>query len=319
MSKDFTAWCLDGKGNGTLLPLSRTEECRGPVWTHLRCDRPEVQEWIHSLTAAEPIIAETLLAETTRPRALVIDQGLLLTLRAVNLNPGADPDDMVSLRLWITANQIISTHLRPLKASGELEVDIEHAHGPRDSGEFLAAILDKIINNMAHIIDDIEERTDQIETQVLSERIRPVSDSDMTALRAEIITLRRYIGPQRVALDQILTEHLPWLKRNAGMRIRESINRLTRYTEALDSARDRTRIMQEQSISRLTEQLGRRLYFITLLSAVFLPLTFLTGLLGVNLAGIPGAQDHAAFLWFAGGLGLIAVIEIVLFRRLRWL
>jgi len=317
MIADFTCWCLDGQRGGELLPLSGTNHCSGPVWAHLDYTRTEVCDWIRTL--AEPVIAETLLAEITRPRALVIDHGLLLTLRGVNLNPGAAPDDMISLRLWVTQDRIISTHMRHLKSIGDVEAEIEHGNAPRNAGELLVVICEKMINNMSDIIDDIEEDTDRFENAMLSETAPTPSDREMASLRSKIITLRRYLAPQREALDQLLTVRLPWLRKGSGMQLREAINRLTRYIEALDSARERIRIMQEQSLARLTEQLGRRLYFITMLSAVFMPLSFLAGLLGVNLGGIPGAQSPIGFGIFVVLLVAVAVIEIALFRRARWL
>lgn len=319
MIADFTCWCLDGQHGGQLLPLSQSSNCSGPMWAHLDYTRPEVQDWIRVQTVTVPIVADTLLAETTRPRALTVEQGLLLTLRGVNLIPGDEPDDMISLRLWITADRIISTHMRHLKSIGDVEADIEHGNAPRDAGELLVMVCEKMINNMSDIIDDIEEDTDRFENAMLSENDPTPTDRELASLRSKIITLRRYLAPQREALDQVLTERLPWLRKTSAMRLREAINRLTRYIEALDSARERIRIMQEQSLARLTEQLGRRLYFITMLTAVFMPLSFLAGLLGVNLGGIPGNQNPAGFAIFVGLLLAVALIEIAIFRRARWI
>lgn len=318
---DFTCWCLDGQRGGALLPLSQSTSCAGPVWAHLDYTRPETQRWIrHPENLPDPVVIDTLLAESTRPRTLALEQGLLVTLRGVNLNPGAEPDDMVSLRLWVTPERVISTHLRPLKTIGDVTADIEHGNAPRDAGELLVSICEHLIANMADVIDAIEEDTDEFEHAMLSEDgDAGPADKELATLRSRIITLRRYLAPQRDAMEQILTAHMTWIRKSSAMRLRETINRLTRYVETLDAARDRIRILQEQSMTRLTEQLSRRLYFITLLSAVFLPLSFLTGLFGVNLGGIPGAQGHSGFTLFVAALLLVAVIEIVLFRKARWL
>jgi len=318
---DFTCWCLDGQRGGKLLPLSQSTDCPGPIWIHLDYTQPETEEWLRRAdTLPDPVVADTLLAESTRPRTLALEQGLLVTLRGMNLNPGAEPDDMVSLRLWVTPERVISTHMRPLKTIGHVTADIEHGNAPRDAGELLVAICERLITNMADVIDAIEEDTDEFEHAMLSDNddVPPV-DKEFAALRSRIIMLRRYLAPQRDAMEQILTGHMSWIRKSSAMRLRETINRLTRYVETLDAARDRIRILQEQSMTQLTEQLSRRLYFITLLSAVFLPLSFLTGVFGVNLGGIPGSQAHGGFTLFVIALLLAAAIEIFLFRKARWL
>jgi zinc transporter len=92
-----------------------------------------------------------------------------------------------------------------------------------------------------------------------------------------------------------------------------------RCVEDLDAVRDRAAVTQEQIESRLSDQLNRRMYILSIITAIFLPLAFLTGLLGVNLGGIPGANSELGFGIFALGLGAIGGFVAWLFLRSRWL
>jgi zinc transporter len=71
-----------------------------------------------------------------------------------------------------------------------------------------------------------------------------------------------------------------------------------RYIEELDTIRDKVSLIQEELSNKLSEQMNKKMYVLSIISVIFLPLTFLTGLLGINVGGIPGAQNENAFLHF---------------------
>lgn len=102
------------------------------------------------------------------------------------------------------------------------------------------------------------------------------------------------------------------------MRLREVRNRLQRHLEDLDAVRDRTIIVQEELQAHLSDQLNSRMYVLNIVAAIFLPLSFLTGLFGINVGGIPGASYNYAFPLFSGITLLIAVGVLTLFYWKRW-
>jgi zinc transporter len=97
---------------------------------------------------------------------------------------------------------------------------------------------------------------------------------------------------------------------------------VAQVVDEVDGILDRGRLVQESISDRLAGELNQRVYMLTLLSGIMLPLTFLTGLFGVNLGGIPGGVPGAnqgwAFTIFCILLAAIGVCQYFLFRRLRW-
>ena len=94
---------------------------------------------------------------------------------------------------------------------------------------------------------------------------------------------------------------------------------MARFVEELDSARDRVAITQEELNNRLSEQMNKAMYVLSIVAAIFLPIELLTGLLGINVGGIPGSENKWAFLIVTFFLILIALLLIGLFRRIKWL
>jgi zinc transporter len=142
---------------------------------------------------------------------------------------------------------------------------------------------------------------------------------ELASLRRQAITLRRYLSPQREALGRLVSEKVEWIDDAHRMRIREITDRLIRDMEDLDAVRERAAVSQEELLSRLSEQLNQRMYVLSIVAAIFLPLGFLTGLLGINVGGMPGSDNPQAF-WIFSALLLIAVVmQLLVFRWKKWL
>ncbi len=323
MSEDeglVSACLLDGAGGGRRLDWSGVEQWSpddGLLWVHLDYTAPRVQAWFRHHSGVDEIVSEAILAEETRPRSTALGNGLLLTLRGVNLNPGADPEDMVSIRVWTDGRRIISTRKRRLLSVDDLRRDLDRGKGPATVGQFIVQLADHLIERMADVVGGIDETVDGLEDQVLTMQSYQLR-GEIAGVRREIISLRRYLAPQREAMARLHSERMPWFEDVDRMRLRETADRITRYIEDLDSARDRAGVTHEELMGRLSEQLDRRMYVLAIVTTVFLPLGFLTGLLGINVGGIPGANDKHGFVVVIAGLIGLVLAQLWLLKRRKW-
>ena len=137
-------------------------------------------------------------------------------------------------------------------------------------------------------------------------------------MRRLAIRLRRYLAPQKDAFQHLLADPPPWLHRRDRIRIKEHLNRLNRHLEELDSIRDRAIIAQEEFLSLISEQLNTRMYTLSLVATLFMPLGFLTGLLGVNVGGIPGADSRYGFLGVALVIAIIIGGQLLYLKKKKW-
>jgi len=317
----IAAYILDGKGGGKRVGWKEIQQwapTAGLLWVHLNFEAPEAQRWIREESQLRDVVSDALLAEESRPRITTFDDGVLVALRGVNLNPGADPDDMVSLRIWAEKNRIITTRRRKLLSVADLCSAVEKGKGPRTSGEFLEDVADRLMVRMGGVIDELEDKVAELEEAVLvaeSHELRPM----LASIRRDAINLRRYMAPQREAIARLQSEKISWLAEEDRVRLRETYDRLTRYIEDLDAARERAAVTQEELVSRLSEQMDNRMYVLSIVAAIFLPLGFLTGLLGINVGGIPGSDYKAAFFVFCLLLVALVVIEVIIFKKKKWM
>ena len=315
------AYVLNGNGGGQDIDwkkLSQWSPEQGTLWVHLNYANEKVQKWLVEESRLSPIVCEALLAEETRPRIVASSEGFLLILRGVNCNPGADPEDMVSIRMWFDKHRVITMRHRRVMAIEDIRNAIESGKGPGSSADFLAMVSERLTDRMGDVVADIDDSIDELEDTVLSAEsyeLRP----KLANLRRQTISLRRYIAPQRDVLMRLQNERIPWLEDIDKVHIRETAERTARFVEDIDSARDRAAITQEELNNRLSEQMNKAMYVLSIVAAIFLPLGLLTGLLGINVGGIPGTESPFAFAIVSLFLVVIALLLIWHFKRLKWL
>lgn len=314
------AWRLDGWGGGTEIGwdvLCSGAEL-GDTWAHLHFESERARKWLREQSGLSSLVAEALLYEETRPRCAAVGDGLLINLRGVNLNPDANPEDMVQLRLYVDRHRIVSVRRRRLMAVQDIRDRLAEGRGPVDGADFIVDITAGLMERMGPVISDLDDRVDDLEDRVLTASNASLR-GELWQMRRQAIALRRYIAPQREAMARLVTEKISWIQPHVGQRLREIADRITRYVEDLDAARERASIVQDELTTRLTEQMNRNMYVISIIAAIFLPLSLLTGLLGINVAGIPGDKWPWAFAAVTVGIGLLGVLEYYIFRKLRWL
>lgn len=315
------AFVLDGRGGGRQIDFDGVRNWNadeGTLWLHLDYTGSGAKDWLHDESGIEPIIVEALTAEETRPRSLVHKGGLLVILRGVNLNPGMSPEDMVSIRFWIESNRIITLRHRRVMAVDDMRQAVLAGDGPTGPDSFLEELSDRLVTRMGGIISDVDDSVDALEDEVLTEQSYEMRQK-IAGIRRTAIALRRYLAPQRDVMTRLYSEKVEWLGEEARMRLREVADRTTRYVEDLDSVRDRATVTQEELNNRLTEQMNRTMYVLSIVAGIFLPLGLLTGLLGINIGGIPGTENPWAFTIFCVILVAISVFLIWLFRRMKWM
>jgi zinc transporter len=167
---------------------------------------------------------------------------------------------------------------------------------------------------MSDTVDNFEDEVMALEDRVLSDAASTLR-YDLALLRKQTIAIRRYLAPQREALNRLITEKLSWLTSSYQMQLREISDRLVRHIEDIDAVRERAALAQEELLSLVSEQMNERMYVLSLVAAIFLPLGFFTGLMGINVGGMPGVENDEAF-WVV--VALCVAVMLVLAAVFRW-
>lgn len=315
------ALSLDGQGGGKEIDwnaIKTWSQEKNVLWVHLDYTENDTKNWLYDDSGIDPVILAALTAEETRPRSLVHKDGMLIILRGVNLNPDTDPNDMVSIRCWIEQNRLVTLRHRRIMAVDDIRKAVIAGNGPTGPGDFLENLADRLAFRMGTVISDVDDTVDELENEVLTEQSYELRQK-IASIRRTAISMRRYLAPQRDVMARLHNEKVKWLSEMDRMRLREIADITTRYVEDLDAVRDRATVIQEELNNRLSEQMNKTMYVLSIVTGIFLPLGLLTGLLGINVGGIPGTENPWAFAVFCLILVGVAGGQIWLFKRKRWM
>lgn len=313
---------FDGNGGGSLGDWSAIDDWmrEGAVtWMHLDRTSPRAQRWMREESGLTPVTVEALLDEETRPRAFFGKRGTIAILRGVNTNAGADAEELVALRIWCDGARVISVRHRRLKTPRDiLGQMLNECRGPKTASELFERLITRLTERLGVMIAGYDDELDRIEASMLELDPGDVR-SELQDARQDIVVLRRYMAPQREAVNMIYSEPPPWLADAERLQLRETTNRLTQYIEALDAARERASVLDDGIANRQAEKMNKNMYVLSVIAAIFLPLGFVTGLFGINVGGMPGVESPNAFWVTCLGVGVIVLIELLIFRFLKWI
>jgi zinc transporter len=314
---------LDGKGGARSIARGEVDQWQpaapGEVmWLHLRGTAPEVQPWLETdLRIPEPT-AELLVSDSTRPRALTEGGALIATLRGINYNANADPEEMISLQLWSDGQRLITVRKAPMQTPRDICRMLDAGRGPTDAGGAITEIVEQLVVQMNQTIVDMNAQIDELEAMDVEEDYEEIL-SRITAIRRNCLALKRHMSPQHEALDWISRGAPAWFEDHDRREIAESIDRLRRYLDDIDISKESAVVLQDELRARSLASNEHATYMLTIVAGIFLPLGFLTGLMGINVGGMPGVDDGNAFWVVVGICVSVLAVQLLLFWRWKWL
>lgn len=318
----FFAQRLLGDGNGCAIFWEEIESWTsedGPIWIHLDRTHPNTEDWLRNKSGLTKGTVDALLANETRPRVFQGKRGTVAILRGVNLNPGESAEDMVDLRIWSEGERLITLRKTRLQTVRDVLGQLSgNGEGPATISALFGALITKLSQKMLPTIESFEPRVDKIANSFEVNKAHDARTSLMS-VRNEAVALRRYLAPQRIALRELVNNPPGWADENWHPAMRDAADTLAYYVEELDAARDQAVVIKDDIASQMAETTNRTLYALAVISGVFLPLAFLTGLLGINIGGMPGVEDDRAFWVFCLVLVVFGIAEIALFKKLKWI
>lgn len=286
----------------------------GYVWLHVDAAQPGAREWLEA-AGLEPLVLRALTAPETRPRCTLHGDGVLMNLRGVNLNPGDEVADMISLRMWITEKLVVSVQLRQLRAVADVVAEFERGKGAEHPAELVARLALRLADRAEPVVAELNEKVDVLEDQLIGGAV-PSSRAALAEVRRVSIMLRRHMAPQRDALSTFEIEEMPWIAPENRARLREATERVTRLAEELDAIRDRAQVVQDQIMDARAEVMNQQMLVLSVVAAIFLPLGLITGLLGINVGGMPGTEYEGSFWIVTLSLCVIGGVLFWWFRKL---
>ncbi len=276
-------------------------------WIHLDGRDEESLRWIENPANELPETARfNLTAAETRPRCQPLGDGVIINLRGPRGVEESDGDTLVSIRIWAERGRVVSLTFRQLEGLPLLRERMEQGlyHDP---GDLIAALSIRIAHQLDPVVADLGDQVDDCELALSGSGY--VARREIARARSTAISYRRFVVPQRQALEAMAQLEYDWIEDDDRIHLREAADRFARMAEELEAVRERSALLHEQITDLRAEKIDRRSLVIAIVALIFLPLTFVTGLFGMNVDGIPFAHHPGSF-WAVTGFSLFVGLGV---------
>lgn len=310
---------LVGDGPARAVTAEEAAHYRGPgfIWVHVDGGTDEELHFLRG-NGIPDVAANALIATETRPRCDRIEEGAIVNLRGPAAQETDDSDRLVSIRMWIRRGKVNSVTRRPLAATAAVTAQME-AGRIHDPGDLVAAFARAISKQLDPEVAQLGDTLDDYESELDDSRALYRLRSSIAKIRSDSIAYRRFVAPDRDALVTLADLDFVWLAEEDRLHIREAADRFARMTEELEAVRERAALLHEQLTDLRGEQMETRALLISIVAFIFLPLTFITGLLGMNVEGIPYAREPWAFWAVVAGCIVVGALVLAWFMWRHWL
>lgn len=316
---------LGADGTSRAIGIDEASQAMTPagrmVWLHFNASHAGAKRWL----ARQAFIPEAYvrLVEQHEPRVQLtaVPEGLVGVLSDLAFGDPVDPSEVVTVWVYAAEHLLVTARNHAALTTDQLRqsarVHLAATSGPSLLAHLLALQVDLLrewVGGAAHELDHAED-------QILIGNVTRQRES-LGRIRRLAMHLRRHFAPLRAALHRLLLQ--PGERRGGidGDTWRTLQEDLTFALDEAGGVYERAKLLQEELGSRLTEATSRNLFVLTVATIVFLPMTLLTGIFGMNVEGIPGVGDTAsgsAFWWVMLLIAIAGVVTYLLIRLRRLL
>ncbi|WP_010161289.1 zinc transporter ZntB [Sphingomonas sp. PAMC 26617] len=310
------AYCVAG-GKATRIDVKAALDTPGDlVWVHLTTNNAHAQDWLTDVAKVPDYVVDALTTTESRPRCDALGDGAFLNLRGRSDEELTASDPLASVRIWAVAGRVISVTRRSLTAVEAVTKAVEKGT-IADPGDLIAAFASAITEELDPEVGELGDELDDCEADLDADKVFELRRK-VTKVRSTAIGYRRFVQPQRAALEKLAALPCDWLHDDDRLHLNSAADRAARMAEELEAIRERSALMHEALTDLRAEQIDSRSLLISIVALIFLPLTFLTGLYGMNVEGLPFAKEPWAFDLIGGVCITITVGIIGYFSAKRW-
>lgn len=297
----------------------------GLVWIHSQgIPSPDVLSRLGSLFGLHPLALEDVLNAGQRPKVERYDHILIVTL-GIPWRPEENGMRVHQLTLFMGPDFVISIIAGDEDPFGELarRLDDGSSRSPGKPDDLLYGLMDAAVDHVFPVLESVGERIEDVEDRILR---GPDEDTlqELHAIKRDLIVLRRFLWPTREAINQLLRDHTDLMTSDTRVWLRDVYDHTVQIMELVESYRDMSAGLLDVYLSSLSNQLNETIRRLTVIATVFMPLTFIVGIYGMNFHNPDSPWAMPELQWYWGyplvmlGMALIAALMLLWFRRRRW-
>ena len=291
------------------------EGAQGPfLWLHFNLSHAQAERWIERHAALPGTFFESLHEGSHSTRIERDDDTLIAVLNDVHFDFAFEPLDVATLWIGVTPRLVITARTQPLRSVDALRTAVRDGRSPRSSAALLEQLMRTQADGLVDIVRGVTQRIDRVEDEMLSGRLDH-KRARLGVLRRLLVRLQRLLAPEPAALFRLLQRPPAWMAEDDAQELRDASEEFSVVLRDMQGLQERIKLLQEEMAAIVQEANRRSLFVLTVVTVLALPINILTGLFGMNVGGIPLADNGHGFWMIVVVLVLFTCVAAVLALR----
>lgn len=274
--------------------LSSTSAEDGFVWLHFNLAHATTEKWLRENVSLSDVFHEALLEGSRSTRVELDNDTLVAVVNDVHYDFAFEPSDISTLWLSVSPRLVVSVRLQPLRSIDRLRDAVRRGTTLRSTVDLLVHLMHDQGDVLVNIVRGATGRVDDFEDQLLAGRLEK-RRVDLGSLRRLLVRLQRLLAPEPAALFRLLQKPPSWVCDEDLQDLRQSTEEFNVALRDMAALQERIKLLQEEIAGRVAEQNNRSLFVLTVVTVLALPINIIAGLFGMNVGGIPLADNKGGF------------------------
>ena len=293
------AWAMPASGDGYEIPLfAIADALENPdisIWLHLNLSNSQIQRWLENTPLIPERVVEMIQEGVNLSRLERIeklDDCLLMVMNDFQQEFGDEVGDSSLGTLWAIVRPKLMVSLRnnPLRTTDKLRYDLRSGQlNPASVIELFHELLDLRAEQLRTLLVHLSEDMDDLEEKLLKGREFPEHEN-LGRIRIQCSRLRRHFSPELIALHRLLKRLPYWFGEEDKHRLNDDLDLLSYLVQEISSLYDRAKVLQDEQAAHVAEFNAKNLQVLSVMTVIFLPMTLITGVMGMNMEDLPGLR-----------------------------
>jgi len=268
-----------------------------------------------------PLILEDIVSTEQRPKMEDFEHYIFVITKMLFYDEKEGETKIEQVSLILGENFVISFQEREGDIFEPIRERIRKGKGRirKMGADYLAyALLDAVVDNYFLILEKLGERLEDLEDRVVSNP-QPETSQEIHKLKREMIFLRKSVWPLREVINSLERGESPLIKKACRIFLRDVYDHTIQVIDTVETFRDMVSGMHDTYLSSISNRMNEVMKVLTIIATIFIPLTFIAGIYGMNFEFMPELKWHGAYFAIWGIIVIVAVIMMIFFKRKRWL
>ena len=266
----------------------------GFVWLHFNLTHASAERWLARHAGLSDTFFETLKDGLYSTRIERAEQSLIAVINDVHFDFAFEPSDISTL--WISVDQrvVVTARQQPLRAIDQLRTAVKRGEILRSTAALLEHLMRAQADVLVEIVRGVTRRVDQTEDELLAAKLDH-QRARLGELRRLLVRLQRLLAPEPAALFRLLQHPPGWMAPDDMQELRQSTEEFSVVLSDMTSLQERIKLLQEEIAAGVNEDNAQSLFVLTVVTVLALPINILAGLFGMNVGGVPLADNPYGF------------------------